>query len=203
MSKFIVFEGGEAAGKSTQAALAAKALGAILTRAPGGTTAGMKVREMLLSPDTGDLAGKTEVLMMAADRAQHVQEVIRPALNRGQHVVCDRFHGSTIAYQAYGRGMDATEVGSVCRWAADGCEPDLNILIHVPSEVAESRLVSRNEKLDRFEQEQQDFHTRVLNGFDRQAAENPKTWAVVDGVGSIESIAERVRVVLRERLGLL
>lgn len=198
-SKFIVFEGGEGCGKSTQARLLSDALGAVLTREPGGSEVGEKIRGLLLDCETVGLNARAEALMMAADRAQHVSEVIEPALRRGSHVVCDRFVGSSIAYQGYGREMELDKIRSLSNWATGGLSPDLVVLLDVPVRVAAERLART---LDRFEREDVSFHERVREGFLAQASEDPQGWVVLDGADPIEVVAHRVRSVVRERLQL-
>jgi dTMP kinase len=197
--RFIAFEGGEASGKSTQARLLAEALGAVLTREPGGTTIGARLRELVLSPDTVGLDPRAEALVMAADRAQHVAEVIRPALRAGRHVVTDRYAGSSIAYQGHGRGLPVEQVRGLSHWAAAGCWPDLVVLLDVPSSVAAARL---QRDLDRMEAEGADFHARVAEGFHHQAAAEPERWAVVDGRGDVDEVQAAVWAVVTDRLQL-
>lgn len=198
--RFVAFEGGEACGKSTQARLLAEALGAVLTREPGGTAIGAELRALLLSPTTEDLDDRAEALLMAADRAQHVAEVVRPALEAGRHVVTDRFAGSSIAYQGHGRGLPPDEIRAISEWATAGCWPDLVIVLTVPASVAEARLGGTP---DRMEAAGPDFHGRVLDGFQRQADAEPERWVVLDGDRSVEQVHAAVRQVVRERLQLL
>jgi dTMP kinase len=197
---FIAFEGGEACGKSTQAALLADALGAVLTREPGGTPIGARLRALLLDPSTEGLAPRAEALLMAADRAQHVAEVVAPALAAGRHVVTDRFAGSSIAYQGHARGLPPDEVRRLSEWATAGVWPDLVVLLDVPAAVAERRLGSAR---DRMESEPSSFHAAVLQGFRAQAAAEPGRWAVVDGTASVDEVARAVRQLVAERLQLL
>lgn len=194
-----MLEGGEGCGKSTQADLLAGALDAVLTREPGGTDIGAQVRRLLLDRRTVGLNARAEALLMAADRAQHVAEVIAPALLGGRHVVCDRFTGSSVAYQGYGRGMDVGEIRDLSAWATAGLSPDLVLLIDVPREAAVRRL---NRDLDRFEREAADFHQRVRDGFLAQAEEASDIWCVIDGDASIEIVRGRVRSAVAGRLGL-
>lgn len=198
-AKFIAFEGGEACGKSTQAALLAEAIDAVLTREPGGTEIGARIRSLLLDPSTEGLVPRGEALLMAADRAQHVAEVVRPALAQGRHVVTDRYAGSSLAYQGFGRGLPVEELRSLSDWAADGLWPDLVILLDVPAEVAAARLGS---SLDRFEQEGSGFHERVVEGFRTLAANDPGRWLVLDGSAAIAEVAARVRAAVSDRLQL-
>jgi dTMP kinase len=198
-ARFIVFEGGEACGKSTQARLLSERLGAVLTREPGGTPVGEQMRMLLLDPATGALEPRAEALLMAADRAQHVESVIRPALAAGRHVVSDRYAASSVAYQGFGRGLDVAEVRRISEWATAGLRPDLTVLLDVPVEVSARRLEG---SLDRFEREGETFHERVVEGFRIMAASGEEPWVVVDGAASIEMVAARVRAVVRDRLQL-
>jgi dTMP kinase len=136
---------------------------------------------------------------MAADRAQHVADVVRPALAQGRHVVSDRYAASSIAYQGFGRGLDLSEVRRLSDWATDGLWPDLTILLDVPIEVAADRL---GHALDRFEQAGHGFHRRVIDGFRELAAADAATWVVVDGTADVDVIAATVRGAVRERLQL-
>jgi dTMP kinase len=187
--RLIAFEGGEASGKSTQAARLAADLGAVLTREPGGTAVGGRIRELVLDPAASAIAPSTEALLMAADRAQHVAEVIEPALARGEDVVTDRFIPSSLAYQGYGRGLDLDTLRLLSSWATDGLDADVVVLLDVPRAVAAARLGGR----DRMEAEGDDFHGRVADGYRELAAADPDRWVVVDGVGSVEEVAARVR----------
>lgn len=190
---FIAFEGGDAVGKSTQAARLANRIGAVLTREPGGTAVGEHVRELLLDP-TVTLDPWAEALLMAGARAQHVVEVISPALDAGRPVVTDRYAHSSIAYQGYGRGLPLDEVRLLSDRATGGLWPDLVILIDVPDDVAQSRLRGR----DRFEAEAWSFRAKVADGFRRMAAE--EGWAVVDGVGTPDEVEQRVWDAVSARL---
>ena len=193
---FIAFEGGEASGKSTQAARLAARMGAVLTREPGGTAVGEQVRSILLDPATTDLDDRAEALLMAAARAQHVAEVIRPALDAGRSVVTDRYLASSVAYQGYGRGLDTDEVVRLSVWATGGLHPDLTVLLEVDAAVARARLGV----LDRFEAAGEAFHRRVGAGFRAQAAADPDRWAVIDGSGAPDEVEELVRAAMDERL---
>ena len=197
--RFIAFEGGEACGKSTQASRLADALGAVLTREPGGTAIGARIRELVLGRDTIALDARAEALLMAADRAQHVAEVVEPALASGRHVVTDRFAGSSIAYQGYGRGLPVTEIRDLSRWATAGIWPDLVLVLDVPVAEASRRLGRAG---DRMEDEPESFHRAVADGFLHQAEAEPDRWVVLDGTGSIDEVAAAVRAVVTERLQL-
>ena len=188
--RLISFEGGEGSGKSTQAALCAERLGARLTREPGGTELGERLRELVLGPaHDADVDVRTETLLMLAARAQHVAEVVGPELAGGRDVVTDRFSHSTLAYQGYGRGLDLGELRGLCTWAAAGLWPDVAVLIDVPAEVAAGRM---SRPPDRMEGAGRDFHDRVRAGFHQLAAAEPDRWVVVDGVGPVEEVASRV-----------
>jgi dTMP kinase len=184
---FVAFEGGEASGKSTQADRLARRLDAVLTREPGGTPLGERIREVLF---TQAMDPRTEALLMAAARAQHVAEVIEPALAAGRHVVTDRFTASSLAYQGFGRGLALDDVRALSAFATAGLEPDLYVLLDVPLEVAAAR---RPPTDDRFEGEAAAFHRAVADGFRALVDDR---WLVVDGTlpaDEVESIvASRV-----------
>jgi dTMP kinase len=188
--RLIAFEGGEACGKSTQAQRLASHLGAVLTHEPGATALGARIRELVLNGDRDALDAGAEALLLAADRAQHVAEVIRPALERGDDVVTDRFTGSTLAYQGYGRGLDRRVLADVSQWAAGGIQPDLVFLLDVPLDVARQR---RNSRPDRIEAEDAAFHQRVLDGYRELATADPERWIVVDGTAAPDDVAAQVR----------
>lgn len=195
--RFVVLEGGEGSGKSTQAERLARHLDALLTHEPGATPLGAELRSLLLDrPDTVD--DRAEALLMAADRAQHVSEVIEPALASGRDVVCDRFTGSTVAYQGHGRGLDVDIVRAVCGWAAGGLWPDVVVLLEVPEGVARERTGAPR---DRIEGAGGEFHRRVARGFAEQADDEPDTWVRVDGTGDVEEVHERVVAAVEDVLG--
>jgi dTMP kinase len=196
--RLIVFEGGEASGKSTQAARLAERLGARLTREPGDTALGTQLRKMLLDGESGSLDVRTEALLMAADRAQHVAEVVRPSLEAGEDVVCDRFVGSSLAYQGYGRGLDVDEVWRLSAFATGGLEPDLVILLDVEPEVAARRT---DGSPDRIERAGADFHARVRAGYLTLAGADSKRWVVVDGSRSTDEVTDAITAVVDQRLG--
>jgi dTMP kinase len=196
--RFIVFEGGEACGKSTQARLLAEALGAVLTHEPGATAVGANVRQIVLDPATRGLDDHAEALLIAADKAQHVTEIVVPALEAGTDVVCDRYVASALAYQGYGRGLDIDPLHDVLRFATRGLEPDLTILLEVPAAEAERRLGSR---LDRLEGLGDAFHERVRAGFAALAAADPERWVVLDAMTPIDTLAAEIRELVRTRKG--
>ncbi len=203
MALFIVFEGGEGCGKSTQTRalyrrLSKDGFGAVLTREPGGTRLGERVRRHLKQTDETPISPLAELFLIATARAQLVSEVIRPELEKGKTVICDRFTPSTLAYQGYGRGLDTDAIRDVNDIATDGMSPDLIVLLDIPVEAGLSRKKSRER--DRFESESLAFHSRVRRGYLDLAEADPRRWLVVDGRlprKAIESaIWERVSALL-------
>lgn len=199
MGRFVVFEGGEGSGKSTQARLLAERWGALLTFEPGGTEVGQQLREILLSPETGDLDPRAEALLMAADRAHHVATKIRPALHRGKDVVCDRFVGSSLAYQGYARDLGIDEVQALSTFATDGLVPDLVLLMVVPPDEAGIRLAAAG-KPDRLEAAGDEFHRKVAEAYLILAKHDPDRWVVIDGSGTIDEVEGRVLEAVEARL---
>lgn len=198
---FVCFEGGEGGGKSTQARLLADWLEAagystLLTRQPGGTEVGRRVREIVLSPETGELAHRTEALLYAADKAEHVERVLLPALARGEVVVTDRYVDSAIAYQGSGRDLDPAEVTAVNRWATAGLRPHLTVVLDLPPEHGLARFDGR----DRIEAESPEFHERVRQAFLDLAAADPGHYLVLDASGTREQVAAAVRDAVRPLL---
>ncbi len=195
---YIALEGAEGSGKSTQAALLAEAIGAVLTRETGGTAVGARLREILHDTNVTDLADRAEALITAADRAQHVVQVVRPALAAGRHVISDRSVHSTLAYQGYGRGLDVADLRRINDWAIDGLWPARVILLDAPGPVLAARISGRD--LDRFERAGADFHERVAAGFRAMAATDPARWTIVDADGDPATVAKRVRAAVDEWL---
>jgi len=188
-ARFVVFEGGEGSGKSTQATRLAGRLGAVLTREPGGTAIGAALRALLLDARTTGLDDRAEALLMAADRAQHVAEVIRPALAAGRHVVSDRYIGSTLAYQGYGRGLPVDDLRRLSGWAAGGLTPDVVVLLDVPPELGSTRAAGRADPApDRVEAAGDRFHDQVIRGYRALAAADPTHWVVVDGAAPVDDV---------------
>ncbi len=188
---FITFEGIEGSGKSTQMTLLAKYLSSkgyevTMTREPGGTPIGEAIRVVLLNPDFTEMDYRTEVLLYAADRAQHVAESIKPALARGSIVVSDRYLDSTIAYQHHGRGLPLDYILKANEQATEGIMPDLTILLTVPVETG----LKRATKIiaDRIEREDLEFHERVAKGFLELAQREPRRWKVINGRASVDEI---------------
>lgn len=199
-ARWIALEGGEGSGKSTQAALLASARGAVLTREPGGTPVGARIRELVLGGVGGSVDPRAEALLMAADRAQHVRDVVAPALEAGRDVVSDRSVWSSLAYQGYGRGLDGAWLRSLSDWAMGGRWPDLAVLVDVPAGAAAERVARTGRVLDRMESEGGGFHERVRAGFAALAAAAPDRWVVVDGDASPEVVAARVAAAVAARL---
>ncbi|WP_084343857.1 dTMP kinase [Piscicoccus intestinalis] len=191
---FVVFEGGDGAGKSTQAALLSQWLGEqgidhVLTREPGGTALGQRLREVLLHGSDG-LAARAEALLFAADRAEHVERVIIPALDSGRWVVCDRYVDSSIAYQGGGRDLDVRQIGALSRWATAGLVPDLTVLLDVPVAVGAAR---RQGPADRMESESVAFHEQVAQRFRDQALRARDRYVVLDATRPPQELARAVR----------
>ncbi len=200
---FITFEGPEGSGKSTQAQalcayMDARGRQAVLTREPGGTALGDRLRELLMNTTDVAINPRAEALLFAAARAQLVQEVIRPALAAGRVVICDRFADSTIAYQSFGRGLPLAEVRQVVEFASGGLKPDLTVLLDLPPE--EGRRRKGTDLGDRFEDEELDFHRRVRQGYLALAAAEPGRWFVVDGRLGRDEVAALIRARVDSRL---
>lgn len=196
--RLVVLEGGEGVGKSTQAGLLAERLRDVgyevdQTREPGGTQAGVELRQKLLHG--ADLDPETELEWMLEDRRIHVQQRIRPNLEAGLIVVCDRFTPSTLAYQGVGRGFDVEELERKSAAAAGSLEPDLVIVLDLPDEVAEARVAGAR---DRFEREGVEFHARVRAAYRGLAPD--RGWVVVDASGSPDEVAARVWAVVAPSL---
>jgi dTMP kinase len=195
--RLIALEGIDGCGKSTQAEALAAALGARLTHEPGATPLGALLRRLLLDPDSPAPSPRAETLLMAADRAEHVAQEIEPALASGEWVVTDRYSGSTIAYQGYGRGLGAEELAEVVAWATAGVEADLSVFVDVPVGVA----AARRRGADRMERLGPEFAARVRAGFAAQAAADPTRWLVVDGTRDAGTITAHIVDAVRARLG--
>ena len=188
---FIVFEGPEGAGKSTQLAMLADRLRAsgrrcVLTREPGGTVAGDAIRAVLLDP-AQSITPMTEFLLYSASRAQLVTEVISPALAAGDDVISDRFTGASVAYQGYGRGLDLGFVTALNERVTEGLAPDLTILLDIDPETGLGRVAARS-GLDRLEAESVAFHARVREGFVAQSRSD-RTWLLIDGAADKDEVA--------------
>lgn len=192
MSLFITFEGGEGCGKSTQSRrlyreLEKLAIPVILTHEPGVTQLGKKITRLLKWTQSVDISPLAELLLFNASRAQLVEEIIRPNLEKGVIVICDRYADSTLAYQGYGRGLDLATVSAVNKAATSGLVPDLTVLMDIPAEAGLAR--KKGGKQDRFEVESLNFHRRVREGYLKLAAEEPERWLVVDATRNRKAIA--------------
>jgi dTMP kinase len=193
---FITFEGGDGSGKSTQASFLADWLQAsgrtvMRTREPGGTELGLELREIVLHR-RGDISPRAEALIYAADRAHHIATKVRPAIERGEVVIQDRYLDSSIAYQGAGRVLDGTEIRNISVWATEGFMPALTVLLDLDEGVGRDRL-QRRTKYDRLEAEQHDFHARVRAGYLELAAAEPERFLVLNATDSMESIAAAVK----------
>ena len=206
---FLSFEGGEAAGKSVQAARLAESLGAggrdvLLTREPGGTPFAERIRDVLLHAREVDLSAEAQALLFSAARAQHTRDVIRPALAAGKVVVADRYFDSTLAYQGYGLGADLDGLRAVTRFAVGSLAPQRTFLIDVPVAVTLSRLGTRSgtARWDRFHGDDRAFYDRVRDGYLRLAAAEPGRFVVVDGDRPEDMVAADIRRQVDQLLGL-
>ena len=196
--RLIAIEGIDGCGKSTQARVLAEALGAVLTHEPGATPLGRSLRALLLDPDGEAPSERAEALLMAADRAQHVAGIIRPALQAGRWVVTDRYSASTLAYQGYGRGLPLGDLRRLVAWASEELVPDLQVLVDVHPAVARGRAGAAPDRLERLDAA---FHDRVRRGYLALADAEPDRWVVVDGSGAVEEVAAGVRRAVEGRLG--
>lgn len=200
LGKYIAFEGLEGCGKSTHVKRLATRLDAVMTREPGGTVVGSMLRNILIDPANTNLSPRAEALMMAADRAHHIAELVSPSLAAGRHVVSDRSVFSSLAYQGYGRKQDLVELRRINDWAIGGLWPELVIYIEVPTEMLLERLKKR--ELDRFEREDGEFFKRVAEGFSQMATADPKRWLVIDGTPAKDDLEKIISAGVQERLGI-
>ena len=210
MVQFITFEGGDGTGKTTQVDAAEHYLRqqkrpCLSTREPGGTALGKLIRKVLLEVGEADIATSTELFLYLADRAQHVKQVVTPALAEGQIVLCDRFTDSTLAYQGYGRGIDLDWLRQLNDSASDGLRPHLTLLFDCPVEAGLARAAGRQDHIDqpredRFEREELEFHRRVRSGFLEMAGREPDRFRVIDASRTRAEISEQVYKILDQEL---
>lgn len=207
---FITFEGVEGSGKSTQIRclanrLISRNLSTTLTREPGGCPIADKIRAILLDADNSAMSAMAELMLYAAARAQHVNEVIAPALSDGGIVLCDRFCDATVAYQSYGRGLDRSIIDTLNSHACSGISPDLTVLIDCDPRVGLERARRRIEmssgpREERFELEAIAFHQRVRAGYNQLAIDEPQRFVIIDGAGTIEKIASEISAAVLARI---
>ncbi|MGP4990987.1 dTMP kinase [Glutamicibacter ardleyensis] len=197
---FIVFEGGDGAGKSTQVDMTRQWLEnrgsrVATTREPGGTQIGEKLRSLVLEHGHGEIDSRTEALMYAAARAAHVQQFIKPKLESGTHVICDRFVDSSLAYQGMGRALGFDAVASINDFATSGLKPDFTIILDISAADGRARRIAATdgvEQADRLEAEPDEFHERIRNAFFELAAKDPQRYLVIDATGGIAQLQEQI-----------
>ncbi|MEM8548314.1 MAG: dTMP kinase [Pseudomonadota bacterium] len=199
-ARFVTFEGLEGVGKSTAMALAGdilkeRQIGFVTTREPGGTPVAESLRALVLGEHDESMADTTELLMMFAARAQNLAEVVRPALNRGQWVLCDRFTDATIAYQGYGRGVSLSHIQWLADWVHGDLWPDRTILLEAPHDIALARRTERGQS-DRIERENQRFFDRVGQGYDQLAKNEPERFRRVNTAGDLDSVSAQLATVI-------
>ena len=195
---FITFEGTDGAGKTTQierltADLRQTGYDVCLTREPGGTPISEQIREMLLNPDHSEMAATTELLLYAASRAQHVSEVIKPALEAGKVVISSRFADATVVYQGYGRGLDLERIHHLNRIATDGVTPDVTFVLDLPVEIGLQRVQNSRGGLDRLEREKIEFHRRLREGYEIIAKQEPERLKIIDAQVSPEQVYTQIQ----------
>ena len=199
---FITFEGTDGAGKTTQIQrlstdLSQAGYDVCLTREPGGTSISEQIRDMLLNPDHSEMAATTELLLYAASRAQHVSEVIKPALELGKIVISSRFADAMVVYQGYGRGLDLERIHHLNRIATDGITPDVTFVLDLPVEVGLQRVQNSRGSLDRLEREKIEFHQRLREGYRRLAQQEPQRLKIIDAQVSPEQVYAQIQAVIQ------
>jgi len=202
----VVFDGSNGAGKTTviksvEKHLISKGLDVILTREPGGTPIGEKIREVILDPQTPEMSFMTELMLFGAGRAQHIQEKIIPALSKGKIVISDRFDAATFSFQHFARGIDLDTIIQINDLALNGFNPNMNIILDLDPAEGLKRVQSRGEGLDRLEDEKADFLIRARNGYLKQAEQSPEKFEVIDASQSKEKVLEDVIHVIDVLLG--
>lgn len=206
--KFITIEGGEGVGKSTQISalrdlLVSRGLAVVVTREPGGTRRAERIRELLLETSEEAMPPICELLLMFAGRSTHIENVIRPALQRGIWVICDRFTDATYAYQGGGRGMNLDQIASLESWVQQDLRPDLTLLLDAPVEIGAQRAALRNEQrgiTDRFEHEQRSFFERVRAAYLKRVAAEPHRFAVIDASVDRDLVTNSIRAAVEPLL---
>ena len=196
--RLIAFEGADASGKSTQARRLGERLGLTVTFQHGATEVGSAIRSIVLDPTNQSLDDRAEALLIIADKAQHVAEIVGPALEAGDTIISDRFTASTLAYQGYGRGLDLEVLRATMDFATHGVEPDLTVLLDVDLEVARARL---GDQMDRIEGAGAAFHQRVRHGYLELAAAGRERWLIVDAEGTVDEVAARIDEAVDEWFG--
>ena len=201
IGKFISIEGIEGAGKSTQLSfikdfLEQQGKTVLVTREPGGTRLGEQIRELLLTPRDGGMSHDAELLLMFAARAEHIDQVITPALDRGEWVLCDRFVDATFAYQGGGRGIARDRIQAISDWTLKGLQTDLTFLFDLPVEQGQARVVKRQQQKDRFEQERADFFQKIRDCYLSRAKSEPHRIKVIDSSRDIAAIQAQLSTIL-------
>jgi len=210
MIRFVSFEGGDGTGKSTQIRalenyLIRRGRSCVVTCEPGGTSLGKLIRQVLLEVGDHEIAPSTELFLYLADRAQHVREVIKPAVDAGKIVLCDRFTDSTVAYQGYGRGFDVKILRQFNEIADDGVRPDLTFLLDCPVALGLARTNQRGSvagqpRQDRFEREKIEFHEKIRAGFLTMARAEPARFRVIDGAQAVEAVSRDIQKIVDEEV---
>nr|WP_299239587.1 dTMP kinase [uncultured Halomonas sp.] len=201
--RFITLEGGEGVGKSTNVSvvcefLESRGVDVLRTREPGGTLRGEAIRQLLLDPGEQEpLSDDAELLLIFAARAQHLEQLIRPALARGTWVVCDRFTDATFAYQGGGRGIDSARIATLEALVQRGLQPDLTLLLDMPVSAAQQRVTTRGNERDRFEQERVDFFTAVREAYLRRADADPARFTIIDAAKPLADVQQHIQTVLQ------
>ena len=204
MGLFITFEGGEGSGKSTQLKLLKHYIQSlipdveiVISREPGGTEVAEQIREILVNGSADKLSTRAETLLMIASRAEHIDRLILPALERGAVVLCDRFKDSSIVYQGLANNISKKEIDKLHEFALESCEPDLTILLDIPAETGIKRALDRNESDQRFELKGKEFHKRIRDGYLKLTAMYPERIKVINATQSIQSISDEINNLIK------